>query len=165
MGVSGTVLCVILGNFMKVLMTFERFLVTFEPFLHPFWAVFDPIWSYIGSFWDQKMDHLGHFEVILDHFLGRPGSFWGHYGIVVASFGHHFGIIFGQFRCVFEPFRWFWGIFRRKTGSFGAGVKKMYWNPTTLFWIGAIDLWRNQAIWTQIAKIWPVLGAKKSHFT
>ena len=37
---------------------------------------------------------------ILGHFGTKIGSFWGHFGIVVASFS---GIILGSFWCCFDP--------------------------------------------------------------
>ena len=47
---------------------------------------------------------LGHFLGGIEPFLGRPGSFWGHLGINLASVWHHFEAFLGPFWVPFGPF-------------------------------------------------------------
>ena len=121
---------VFLCTFMKVQMAFERFFCYFWSIL----TVFEPFLDLsgpVGAIFGNKM---GHFGVILDHFwafrasfgvtLGwcshRFGSFWGCFGIVLASVGSfrcrfvhisHFGVFSGHLWANFWAFSLFLGHF------------------------------------------------------
>ena len=111
---------------------------------------------------------LGHFGVILDHFLVDPESFWGHLGIILASFWHHVGLVlvsfwphFGLLWTILDPF-WalFFAHYRAIFGAFLPPFRCFKGHSAVflvVFWEGDCKIKRNDAREGKLCKFLPKL--------